>query len=220
MIVKLIAYTPEPDKLCGMAAALCTGQDIGNDRVCESALRGALRRGHESVAEHACFSFLVEGVSRVTLAQLTRHRIASFSVESQRYVKGSGREAVVPVRIAAYPDLAARFESLAEKAALFYADCLERGILSEDARYGLLQAGTTRLVMTMNARELRHFFSLRCCNRAQWEIRSLADEMLLQVKPVAPVLFENAGPGCVAKGACPEGDGGCALPRKRGEWDE
>ena len=86
MIVKLLAYTPDPDKLCGMAAALCTGQDIDNDRVCESALRGALRRGHESVAEHACFSFLVEGVSRVTLAQLTRHRIASFSVESQRYV--------------------------------------------------------------------------------------------------------------------------------------
>lgn len=220
MIVKLLAYTPDPDKLCGMAAALCTGQENNNDRVCESALRGALWRGHESVAEHACFSFLVEGVSRVTLAQLTRHRIASFSVESQRYVKGSGREVVAPVRIAAYPDLAARFESLAEKAALFYTDCLERGILSEDARYGLLQAGTTRLVMTMNARELRHFFSLRCCNRAQWEIRSLADEMLRQVKRVAPVLFENAGPGCVAKGACPEGGGSCALPRKRGEWDE
>ena len=219
MIVKLLAYTPDPDKLCGMAAALCTGQENNNDRVCESALRGALWRGHESVAEHASFSFLVEGDSRVTLAQHTRHRVASFSVESQRYVKGSGREVVAPVRIAAYPDLAARFESLAEKAALFYADCLERGILSEDARYGLLQAGTTRLVMTMNARELRHFFSLRCCNRAQWEIRSLADEMLRQVKRVAPVLFENAGPGCVA-GACPEGGGSCALPRKRGEWDE
>lgn len=218
MIVKLLAYTPDPDKLCGMAAALCTGQE-NNDRVCESALRGALRRGHESVAEHACFSFLVEGVSRVTLAQLTRHRIASFSVESQRYVKGSGREVVAPGRIAAYPDLAARFESLADKAALFYADCLERGVPAEDARYGLLQAGTTRLVMTMNARELRHFFSLRCCNRAQWEIRSLADEMLRQVKRVAPVLFENAGPGCVT-GVCPEGGGSCTHPRKRGEWDE
>ena len=86
MIVKLIAYTPDPDKLCGMAAALCTGQDVNVDLVCESALRGALRRGHESVAEHASFSFLVEGISRVTLAQLTRHRIASFRVESQRFV--------------------------------------------------------------------------------------------------------------------------------------
>ena len=171
------------------------------------------------MAEHASFSFLVEGVSRATLAQLTRHRIASFSVESQRYVKGSGREVVAPGRIAAYPDLAERFEALAEKDALFYADCLERGILSEDARYGLLQAGTTRLVMTMNARELRHFFSLRCCNRAQWEIRGLADEMLRRVKRVAPVLFENAGPGCVT-GVCPEGGGSCTHPRKRGEWDE
>lgn len=219
MIVKLIAYTPDPDKLCGTAAALCTGQDLGNDIVCESALRGALRRGHESVAEHASFSFLVEDISRVTLAQLTRHRIASFSVESQRYVKGSGREVVAPDRIAVYPDLAERFEALADKAALFYADCLERGIPAEDARYGFLQAGTTQLIMTMNARELRHFFSLRCCNRAQWEIRGLADRMLRQVKPVAPVLFENAGPGCVA-GACPEGSGGCRNPRKRGEWDE
>ena len=123
MIVKLLTYTPNPDKLCGMAAALCTGQDIDNDRVCESALRGALRRGHESVAEHASFSFLVEDISRVTLAQLTRHRIASFSVESQRYVKGSGREVVTPDRIAAYPDLAERFDALSDKAALFYADC-------------------------------------------------------------------------------------------------
>ena len=219
MIVKLIAYTPDPDKLCGMAAALCTWQDISNDRVCESALCGALRRGHESVAEHASFSFLVEDISRVTLAQLTRHRIASFSVESQRYVKGSGREVVTPDRIAAYPDLAERFDALSDKAALFYADCLERGIPAEDARYGFLQAGTTQLIMTMNARELRHFFSLRCCNRAQWEIRGLADEMLRQVKQVAPVLFENAGPGCVT-GVCPEGGGSCTHPRKRDEWDE
>ena len=219
MIVRLIAYTPDPDKLCGMAAALCTWQDISNDRVCESALCGALRRGHESVAEHASFSFLVEDISRVTLAQLTRHRIASFSVESQRYVKGSGREVVTPDRIAAYPDLAERFDALSDKAALFYADCLERGIPAEDARYGFLQAGTTQLIMTMNARELRHFFSLRCCNRAQWEIRGLADEMLRQVKQVAPVLFENAGPGCVT-GVCPEGGGSCTHPRKRDEWDE
>lgn len=219
MIVKLIAYTPDPDKLCGMAAALCTGQDIDNDLVCESALRGALRRGHESVAEHASFSFLVEGVSRVMLAQNTRHRLASYSVESQRYVKGSGLSVVVPERIAADPELAEEFEIMAHAAAMFYEGCLERGVPSEDARYGLLQAGTTQLVMSMNARELRHFFSLRCCNRAQWEIRSLADDMLRQVKQAAPVLFENAGPSCVA-GACPEGGGSCTHPRKRGEWDE
>ena len=203
MNVKLIAHTPEPDILAGKAAALCVGGDIYNVNGCVKALRGALASGHESVAEHASFTFLVSGVSRVTLAQLTRHRIASFSVESQRYCEGSGQHVIMPDKIAANPGLAERYELLVRGASDFYADCLEEGIPSEDARFGLLQGGTTKLVMTMNARELRHFFSLRCCNRAQWEIREMANEMLELVKPIAPVLFDGAGPGC-ARGRCPE----------------
>lgn len=215
MKVKLIEHTPVPDFLAGRAAALCVGGDIYNVNACKKALRGALASGHESVAEHASFTFLVEGISRVTLAQLTRHRMASFSVESQRYCEGSGKGIIVPTSIAADPELARQYESLKAYADLFYDVCLEAGIPSEDARFGLLQAGTTKLVMTMNARELRHFFSLRCCNRAQWEIRDLAKRMLELVQPIAPVLFEGAGPGC-ARGKCPEKHP-CGKPWR---WDD
>lgn len=219
MKVKLIAHTPEPDFLAGRAAAICVGGDIYNVNACKKALNGALKRGHVSVAEHATFTFLIEGISRVTLAQLTRHRMASYSVESQRYCEGSGQNVLMPDKIAANPGLAERYETLVRLVSDFYADCLEEDIPSEDARYGLLQGGTTKLVVTMNARELLHFFSLRCCNRAQWEIRHLADEMLRLVKPVAPIIFENAGPGCVVDGKCPEGKGTCGEPRERSEWD-
>ena len=203
MKVKLIEHTPVPDFLAGRAAAICVGGDIYNVNACKKALKGALASGHESVAEHAAFTFLVTGVSRVTLAQLTRHRVASFSVESQRYCEGSGRDIIVPTSIAADPELAEAYEMLRFQADAFYIDCLAKNVPSEDARYGLLQGGTTKLMVTMNARELRHFFSLRCCNRAQWEIRELANEMLELVKPIAPVLFSEAGPGC-ARGKCPE----------------
>ena len=218
MIVKLIAHTPNPDFVAGRAATICVGGDIYNVNACIKALKGALKRGHESIVEHATFTFLLEGISRVTLAQLTRHRMASYSVESQRYVEGSGKNVLVPDSIAADPNLAMLYESLKNQADLFYEVCLEAGLQSEDARYALLQGGTTKLVVTMNARELLHFFSMRCCNRAQWEIRRLADEMLRLVKPVAPVIFENAGPGCVTD-KCPEGKGTCGKPRERSEWD-
>ena len=155
----------------------------------------------------------------MTLAQLTRHRVASYSVESQRYVEGSGQDVMVPGSIASNPELSKTYDTLRRVSALFYMDCLEAGIPSEDARYGFLQGGTTKLVVTMNARELKHFFKMRCCNRAQWEIRRMADEMLRQVRPVAPILFEEAGPGCV-DGKCPEGKGTCGNPRDRSEWDE
>lgn len=218
MNVRLIANTPNPDFVAGRAATICVGGDLHNVNECNKALRGALRRGHESVVEHASFTFLVEGISRVTLAQLTRHRMASFSVESQRYVKGSGKDIKVPTSIMSDPELANEYVDMLNAACKFYDKCLEKGVESEDARYGLLQGGTTRLVMTMNARELRHFFKLRCCNRAQWEIRQLADEMLHQVKEVAPIIFENAGPGCVNH-KCPEGKNTCLKPRRKDEWD-
>ena len=219
MRVKLIAHTPEPDFLAGRAAAICVGGDIYNVNACKKALRGALRRGHESVVEHATFTFLIEGCSRVTLAQLTRHRVASYSVESQRYVENSGKAVLMPESIAYNPALAESYEKLRALSSLFYDACLANGIESEDARYGLLQGGTTKLVVTMNARELKHFFKMRCCNRAQWEIRRMADEMLRLVKQVAPIIFEDAGPACVT-GKCPEGKGTCGKPRERSEWDE
>lgn len=210
MNVCLIGHTLNPITICGEAAAICTASDdyLG-------ALRGALACGHESVIEHASFTFRIEGVSRVLLAQITRHRLASYSVESQRYVKGSGLSVVVPESIAADPEMAEEFEIMAHAAAMFYEGCLAKGIEPEDARYGLLMGGATNLIMTMNARELLHLFELRTCNRAQWEIRNLADEMLKACEVVAWELFKNAGAACMQGKPCPEGKKSCGHPRKR-----
>lgn len=206
MRINLVRHTDSPDDICGQAAALCTGFE--GDPL--KALRGALKRGHESVAEHAVFTFRIEGVSRVLLAQQTRHRLASYSVQSQRYC-GADMELVIPdsmIRDDLVDDIVAAKRAVEH----LYDKAISLGVPAEDARYLTFQAGTTAMTLTMNARELRHFFSLRCCNRAQWEIRQLADEMLKLCKEAAPVLFADAGAGCV-RGKCPEGSGSCGHPR-------
>lgn len=214
MKVELLRYTIDPGELCGEAAAICTNYDDY-----DKALRGALSSGHESVIEHANFTFRIEGVSRALLAQITRHRIASFSVESQRYVvKEGGFKYVIPPSIVALGEEAAKqFASQMATIAEWYDGWMfmlgKDG--AEDARFVLPNACCTQMVTTMNARELRHFFELRCCNRAQWEIRALADEMFRQCMMVAPELFADAGPGCV-RGHCPEGKKSCGQPRKKG----
>ncbi len=237
--VALIAYTPEPEKVVAAAAKLCYSA-AGIEEITEGLtpektaafVRRLAEMGHESPLEHASFTFGIEGVSRSFLAQLTRHRIASYSVKSQRYVKESDFEYVVPPEIAAIPEAKKEFEEAMaedrrhydrlaalllekhrrdllaagrdEKTALREA----RGKANEDARFVLPNACGTKLVCTFNARELLHLFSVRCCLRAQWEIRGVADEMLRLVKGVAPHLFLHAGPGCV-RGACPEGKMSC-----------
>lgn len=209
MNVTLIAHTPNPDYICGAAAAICT--DYKGSPI--QALQGAMKSGHESVAEHASFTFHIGGVSRALLAQITRHRMASFSVQSQRYVDMSGNGYVMPPSIVKGSEQAKTFDNAMEIAWDFYEMLVEMGIPKEDARYVLPNACHTTMEVTMNARELRHFFSLRCCNRAQWEIRALADEMLRLCKEVAPMLFADAGPGCV-RGNCPEGKRTCGKPRR------
>lgn len=209
MNVTLIAHTPNPDYICGEAAAICT--DYKGSPL--QALQGAMKSGHESVAEHASFTFLIGGVSRALLAQITRHRMASFSVQSQRYVNINDMPVVIPPSIKNDDAVLCAYENLMEQIKDFYHFAVGRGIPREDARFATPQAACTMLTMTMNARELRHFFSLRCCNRAQWEIRALADEMLRLCREKAPVLFSDAGPGCV-RGNCPEGKRACGKPRK------
>lgn len=211
MRVELIAYTPTASGVCCDAAAICTASENGY-----RSLQHSLASGHESVLEHAVFTFRVEGISRVTLAQLTRHRLASFSVQSQRYVKLEDPELVVPesIRTSAF---AAEAESSMRYMLNLYHRMVEAGIPAEDARYITPQAVPTSLIVTMNARELQHFFSLRCCNRAQWEIRKLAEEMLKLCKKEAPILFENAGPGCI-RGKCPE-KRPCGHPRSKQELE-
>ena len=212
MKVELIAHTADAALLCGKAATVCTDSDNYG-----RALKHAVGSGHTSVLEHAVFTFKVEGLSRAALAQLTRHRLASFDVQSQRYVKLDDWKAVVPDSITR-SGLLDEAESCMRHSMSLYQHLLDAGVPAEDARYVTPQAITTELVMTMNARELLHFFSLRTCNRAQWEIRRLADQMLAICKQKVPEIFENAGPGCVT-GHCSEMKP-CGHPRGKGDWDE
>ena len=220
--VVLLRTTPDPDEVTAMAARLCYSKmDIDGlrekvEREDQNAfLRRVMGRGHLSVSEHACFTFAVEGVSRSLLAQLTRHRIASFSVQSQRYVSMADCfEYVIPPSIRGLGEEAeAEYRRQMEEMHRWYCEWQEKlggagEAANQDARFVLPNAASTRLVMTMNARELRHFFALRCCGRAQWEIREMAWLMLAECRRAAPALFEDAGPACLG-GPCPEGKNSC-----------
>lgn len=219
MRVELIRYTPEPDDLCGFAASLCT-----NAKNRESALMGALSSGHSSISEHAAFSFLISGVSRALLAQLTRHRIASFSVQSQRYISSANTfEYVVPPSICELGEVEeTEYRRQMDIIHGWYREWQERLLAvgrtkqeaNEDARFVLPNAAATKLLVTMNARELEHFFELRTCNRAQWEIRRMADKMLIECRKAAPSIFKNSGCACMQGKPCPEGRMCCGKPRK------
>lgn len=230
MKVTLLTHTPDAEKIIAAAAKLCyASADI--DTVLEGLTPEKTEKfidmlaslGHESPIEHVSFTFGIEGVSRSLLAQITRHRIASFSVQSQRYVKENNFTFVTPPAIAEDKEALALYEqtmtdifdayqkladTLQEKyAATMDAKAAEKKAI-EDARFVLPNACATKMMVTMNARSLMNFFKLRCCNRAQWEIRELATQMCMLVKEVAPTLFQFAGPGCV-RGACTEGKMTC-----------
>lgn len=227
MVVRLLRYTPHPENAVAASAHLCYSPS--NVHEIEARLTPERRAdliellltsGHHTPLEHAVFTFGVEGISRACLAQLTRHRIASFSVQSQRWVgktSASSRDGVfdyiIPPRIRKLgPEYVAEFErqmrQIQEWYDFWYRTLGANREAHEDARFVLPNAAETKLVVTMNARELHHFFALRCCNRAQWEIRELAENMLRLVKEVAPALFRLAGPRCL-RGPCPEGKLSC-----------
>ncbi len=227
MNVQLLTHTPDPERVVAAAARLCYSaasidQLLAREPSEQAALlRKILELGHFSVLEHASFSFGIEGISRACSHQLVRHRLASYSQQSQRYVSHRERfAAVTPPSIAGRPDLAARYSELLEEIHRTYRDLLDAGVPAEDARFVLPNAATTKIVVTMNARELVHFFGLRCCRRAQWEIRAMATAMLRQARRAAPLLFATAGPGCL-QGACPEGAMSCgAMLEVRQEFAE
>lgn len=237
--VKLVAYTQEPEKLVAASAKLCYSQlgadeimdDLSDENI-EKFLNMLMDLGHQSPIEHCSFSFAVEGVSRTLTHQLVRHRIASYSQRSQRYVTEGQFQYIVPPAInnnekakklyieamendqRVYDKIASTLKSqyveeyikegMSEKKA--YSTAEKRAI--EDARYVLPNACETKIMITMNARTLKNFFNVRCCTRAQWEIRDMAELMLNEVKVVAPNIFKNAGPSCVS-GPCPEGKMSC-----------
>lgn len=239
MNVVLLSYTPEPELNIANAARLCySGATIDEVREKLTPEKTAAfldmlsGLGHESPIEHASFTFGIEGVSRALLAQITRHRIASFSVQSQRYVKEDQFEYVTPPEIENDPEAKKVFIEAMERSQEYYDRLTEelkakhkaRLILAgedeksaeraaekqaiEDARFVLPNACCTKMIVTMNARSLYNFFSHRCCNRAQWEIRELACEMLKLCREACPLLFAKAGPSCLW-GACSEGAYSC-----------
>ena len=216
MMVKLVRHTPEPERTVAMSARLCYSpigaaqlEEKISDEQAAKLVRKLVSMGHLSTLEHVTFTFAIEGVSRVLTHQLVRHRIASYSQQSQRYVKEHDFETIVPASIASKPEAKAKFDKLMTEIQAMYDEFIALDIPAEDARYILPNATETKIVCTFNARSLLNFFSLRCCTRAQWEIRALANEMLRQCQAVAPVIFENAGPTCVSEGVCYEGTMSC-----------
>ena len=213
MKVKLLRHTADAELLCG-TAALTTIKSGRPSQILEKIdhatakekIRKVTGYGHASVIEHASFTFSIEDVSRAMTHQLVRHRIASYTQQSQRYVTYDTVEKyVTPPSIAKNDEAKKAFEETLEDISETYQKLLKSGIPKEDARFILPNAAKTNIIVTMNARELRHFFNLRCCARAQWEIREVAVEMFKQAKKAAPALFENCGPTCVELGFCPEG---------------
>jgi len=212
MNVFLLAYTPEPDALVAAAARICykdiTAAELlkGEEKnLSRKLIADLFQSGHMSTFEHVNFTFGIDGLSRVASHQLVRHRVASFSQQSQRYIKMTPdpEAVVIPEKIKNNPEALKIFNEAAEKSQKAYADLINLGINKEDARFILPHGHSTRLVMTMNARELHHFFNLRLCRRAQWEIHELARKMLILCREKAPVLFEKAGPDCIF-GSCSE----------------
>lgn len=235
--VTLLAHTPEPEKIVASAAKLCYSpasiqnvMDGLTEEKTASFVEMLAEIGHESPIEHASFTFGIEGVSRSLLAQLTRHRIASYSVQSQRYVREKMFEYVVPPAIAEIPEAKAEYLQAMEEDQRHYeklTELLKQNYLAEakaqgkpvnekaaekkaieDARFVLPNSCATKIICTFNARSLLNFFAHRCCNRAQWEIRDVAVQMLRLVRQVAPHIFAKAGPPCLF-GPCPEGKMSC-----------
>lgn len=233
MNVILLQCTPEPERLVALAARLCYSpaalsdlqEDVSRKDV-RKLVRRVLSMGHASVLEHVVFTYGVEGISRATSHQLVRHRIASYSQQSQRYVS-AGFGYVTPKTIGEggpfgnapgesgkanrKKPMSEKFEKHMKSSAALYEEMVKSGVPAEDARFVLPNATETKILITMNARELHHFFALRLCRRAQWEIREMARRMLAIAWEKAPLLFESAGPGCV-RGRCPEGKMTCGDP--------
>lgn len=226
MKVELLTYTPEPEKTIAAAAKLCYSssdvlelKDNLGDKETTQFLKELIERGHLSPLEHASFTFAIEGVSRALSHQMVRHRIASYSQKSQRYVNEQNFEYVIPPSIKKNKEAETLFIQQMEEIRQAYLK-LSKAVPKEDARYVLPNACQTQFVATYNARSLFNFFSLRCCRRAQWEIRSLAWRMLRLVRKVAPGLFLYAGPNCKVFGVCYEGPFSCGRTGavvKRGE---
>ena len=221
MNVKLIGFSPNPEKIPAMAAMLTHSEskpeDLENvsDDHLNKVLEHVLKLGHTSVIENTSFTFAVSDVSRSLTHQLVRHRIASFAQQSQRYVNFKEPNYVTPPTISKDHEMKEAYDRTMNLIWEEYNKLLDMGIPAEDARFILPNSACTNIIVTMNARSLMNFFELRCCLHAQWEIRKLANKMLSEVKKVAPTIFKNAGPSCKTKNYCPENKKDCPLYPKK-----
>lgn len=219
MIITLITHTPEPEKIIASAAKLCySSSDIETlmtglttEKV-EAFIKKLTDLGHQSPLEHCSFTFGIEGVSRALSHQLVRHRLASYSQKSQRYVKEGQFEYIIPPTIEKNQVDVRVYKDFMKHCQETYDYLIKNGVPAEDARFVLPNATETKLIMTMNIRSLLHFFEERCCNRAQWEIRQMANAMLDICQEIAPNIFANAGASCV-RGKCKEGEMCCGSPK-------
>lgn len=219
MDVRLLYHTPEPERAVAAAARLCYAPigaaellETMSDEAVRRVLKTVLTSGHLSTLEHASYTFAIDGVSRALTHQLVRHRLASYNQQSQRYVTYAEEpDFIVPPSVQSDSAALAAFNSATAAVFDAYRGLLDAGVPAEDARYLLPNAMETKIVVTMNIRELLHFFELRCCNRAQWEIRGLALRMLELAEATAPYIFMDAGAAC-RRGPCPEGKMTCGDP--------
>lgn len=219
MKVELVEYTPEPDILAAAAARSCRSskgaselRETENEEDLKKVLRKTIEKGHTSVIEHANFTFSIEGISRACSHQLVRHRIASYSQQSQRHIKPDEEKYVTPPKIKKNSEARKKFEKAMRKAWETYKELAQiEGIPKEDSRFVLPNATKTNIVVTLNARSLLNFFEQRTCLHAQWEIRTVANKMLNKAQKAAPTIFEKAGPPCKRRGTCPEDDQSCEL---------
>ena len=222
MNVQLLSHSPEPERAIAAAARLCYAPvgaaellETMDDAAVRKVLKIIITSGHTSALEHASYTFAIEGVSRALTHQLVRHRLASYNQQSQRYVSYTEEPSfIVPPDVAADPETMSAFLDSCGASFLAYRRLLDSGVTPEDARYLLPNATETKIVVTMNIRELLHFFELRCCKRAQWEIRELALAMLELIEPTAPYIFMDAGASC-RRGPCREGKMTCGEPYER-----
>jgi len=219
MQVSLLYHTQDPERAVATAARLCYApvgaaelmENMSSEEVAK-VLKTIMKSGHHSALEHASYTFAVDGVSRALTHQLVRHRLASYNQQSQRYVTLRGEpEVVIPESISTDGELFAVFHTAVDTAYNAYQTLLDAGVPAEDARYVLPNACISKIVVTMNVRELLHFLELRCCHRAQWEIQELGNKMLELVEPTAPYIFMDAGAPC-RRGPCTEGTMTCGQP--------
>ncbi|MFH1190840.1 MAG: FAD-dependent thymidylate synthase [Candidatus Omnitrophota bacterium] len=226
MNVKLLEMSQNAIALIYAACRQCYSEKFAGDffspatvdlKKQEEFVKNIVASGHMSPLEHVKFSFAIQGVSRALTHQLVRHRIASFSQQSQRYVKEKDFDYILPPAIQGNAEAKNEFERLMTTIQQSYTklllllgqDNFSQEAANQDARFVLPQAAETKIVVTMNCRELLHFFGHRCCSRAQWEIRQLANAMLDICRQKLPAVFFAAGAKCEALGYCPEGDKFC-----------